>query len=102
MGAGKSYRDVPMASTGAVRAAAAYVEREWDDDGYSIGLAGTDEGGARVVFQVKCTGDGSRFLVWADRWGNCGSYVGADEIAVADRLDVEVHGDAAYWAEVHA
>lgn len=89
----KSYRSVEMAPTSAVAAAARYVEREWGE-WYRLGFAGQTDpvnGTAVYVFQV-CASDGSRFLVWADRFENVGTFASALEQSIALELDVEVSG----------
>lgn len=53
----------PMSSLDAVACAARFVEREWGEHGYRIGVESTN------VFRVRCS-DGSEFRVVADRWGN--------------------------------
>jgi hypothetical protein len=83
----KSYRSVPMVPTSAMAAAARYVEREWGSEGYWLGFAG-DVSLGKFAFQV-CARDGSRFLVWADRFENVGQF--DNEAEVARELDVEVN-----------
>ncbi len=90
----KSYRSVEMAPTSAVISAARHVEREWGTEGYRIGYAGTTDpanGTAVHVFQVRAS-DGSRFLVWATRYGDVGDYTHSRELeaATALALDVEI------------
>ena len=49
--------------------AGGYISAEWGDHGYRIELI---ESPTRAVslFHVVCS-DGGRFIVAADRWGNC-------------------------------
>lgn len=48
--------------------AAAYITREWGD-GYTV--RGIDTATRHVTLFHVTAGDGSRFTVAADRWGNC-------------------------------
>lgn len=52
----------------AMMAAAGYLSRNWGDYGYRIGLAASVGSGG--VFSCSAS-DGSRFWIYADRWGNC-------------------------------
>lgn len=93
----KSYGEAKLCPVGAMSAAASFVARDWDERN-SIGYAGRwthpDAAGNAHVFQVKA-GDGSRFLVWADKWGNVGQFSHEDEIAASRALNVETHEDNA-------
>jgi hypothetical protein len=53
----------------ALAACARYVEREWGETGYSMGVA---NGGGRGVVCLVRHADGSEFFVWSDRYENTG------------------------------
>lgn len=50
-------------------AAGSYISREWGDYGYSIEEIESPTHAVSLFHVVA--GDGSRFIVAADRWGNC-------------------------------
>lgn len=83
-------RSVVLVPTGAMGAAARYVEGEYGESGYRLGYAGPVEFGGRsfYVFQVAAS-DGSRFLVWANTW-EAGSFTREQELGYAAQLNVEV------------
>lgn len=85
----KSHRSVPMCPAEAMRAAAGFLSREWGEN-YRIGYAGWTNHEAQGVEVFQCrASDGSRFLIWADRWGNTGQFTPERESEVATVLDVE-------------
>jgi hypothetical protein len=50
-------------------AAGSYIAREWGDHGYRIeGIESPTH--AVSLFHVRC-GDGARFIIAADKWGDC-------------------------------
>jgi hypothetical protein len=56
-------------SPGQLSAAGSYIAREWGDYGYQI--EGIESPTVAVsLFHVRAL-DGSRFIVAADKWGNC-------------------------------
>lgn len=62
----------------ATATAARFIQREWgEESGYWMLLLGaaprsTEHDQPVYVWEVCHSGDGSRFLVWADQWGNYG------------------------------
>lgn len=90
------YRDVPLAPTDAVAAAASLIDRDYGSHGYRLGYAGLLPGSssryceADHVFQVKAS-DGSRFLVVVDAYGNDHTPDSEHErMDIADALGFEV------------
>ena len=60
----------------AIASAARYVQHEWGDTGYGIRPLGRYYDA--YAFEAICYGDGSEFVVFVDKWGNC-DYVRDDE-----------------------
>lgn len=91
MGTGSSYRSVPMAPAEAVGAAGYYLEREWGA-GRRLGYVGPwDDSFGRRWYIFQCAaGDGSRWLIRADRYGNVGTFEPTLEVELGALLDVEV------------
>lgn len=50
-------------------AAGGYIARNWGESGYAI--EGIESPTTRVSHFHVVASDGSRFIVTADRWGNC-------------------------------
>lgn len=90
--AAKSYRTVPMCDPEAMISAAAYLEREWGS-GRRLGFAGFWSDGTQRTWHVfQClAGDGSRWLIRCDGYGNVGTFDKQLEREIALRLDVEVN-----------
>ena len=88
----KSYRTVPMCDPGATISAAAYLEREWGG-GRRLGFAGTWRDSFDRTWSIfQCVaGDGSRWLIYSDAYGNAGTFDKELEREIALRLDVEVN-----------
>ena len=87
----KSHRTVPMCTPTAMIAAASYLEREWGSGRY-LGYAGDWKVGGRMWSVFQCSaGDGSRWLIRADRYGNVGTFDDDHEREIALALDVEVN-----------
>jgi len=81
-----------MCNVDAMSSAASFVSREWGEN-RRIGLAGTVIHDDREVSVFQCAAsDGSRWLVWADRWGNTGTFEPEREREIGIGLDVEVSG----------
>jgi hypothetical protein len=57
-----------MVKPDAMMAAAAHVERDYGHSGYSLGIISSSWTGSGL-FEVSHS-DGSRFRLYADRWGN--------------------------------
>ena len=88
----KSYRSVSMCDPEEMIGAASYLEREWGP-GRRLGFAGYWRDSfdrSWAVFQCVA-GDGSRWLIRADRYGNRGTFEASLEREVALLLDVEVN-----------
>lgn len=87
----RSHRSVPMCPPDAMSAAAYYLMREWGES-RSIGYAGTwtDSYGRHWYIWQCSAGDGSRWLIRSDRYGNTGTFEPTLEREIAARLDVEV------------
>lgn len=86
----KSYRSVLMCPVDAMSSAASYLSREWGDN-YYIGYVAQYLFTSSVVNVFQCVAsDGSRFLIYSDRWGNTGTFNKEDEARIALELDVEV------------
>lgn len=103
----KSYRTVGQVPADAMGAAASYLAREWGASltlGYAGLVSSADYGPAaprggsedetanpRTLYVFQCqAGDGSRWLIWADRWGNVGDFSPTTEQTLGLTLDVEV------------
>lgn len=87
----RSARSVPMVNVDAMSAAASFVSREWGDN-RRIGFAGVVLHDDREVFVFQCAAsDGSRWLVFSDRWGNVGTFSPEREQEVGIGLDVEIN-----------
>ena len=84
--------DVRQAPCEATAAAASYLSREWGEN-RTLGFVGTHhEPDARwYVFQCMA-GDGSRWLIASDRWGNTRDWSNAreEEKQLAAAFGVEV------------
>jgi len=65
-------------------AAGSYIAREWGDYGYRIEAAGSPTH-AVSLFHVAAA-DGSRFIVAADKWGNCRKAADSHGYATAELL----------------
>lgn len=66
------YTEPAMVDPEAFASAARFVQREWGDVGYRIGFEARDGG----LYVFRCAhSDGSRFWVWADKYGNVGQLV---------------------------
>lgn len=86
-----SYRSVPMCSGEALAAAGLFLEREWGY-GRRLGFAGewTDSfGRSWAVFQCAA-GDGSRWLIRANSYGEVGTFDASLERELGALLNVEV------------
>jgi hypothetical protein len=87
----KSHRSVNMHDPEEARCAASYLEREWGS-GRRLGYAGrwTDSYGRSWAVWQCAAGDGSRWLIRSDRYGNVGTFETSLEREIGALLDVEV------------
>lgn len=79
-------------------AAGGYISRTWGDYGYRI--EGIESATYAVSLFHVCASDGSRFIVAADRWGNCRytdshGYETPERTAALSALVTEMHATAA-------
>ena len=73
-----------------------FISREWGDDGYRIEYIESPKWTVSL-FHV-CASDGARFVVAADRWGNCRFAAESDGYETPERTAAL----AAVVAEMHA
>lgn len=80
-------------------AAGSYIARNWGDYGYRIEAIESPTC-AVSLFHVLVTGDGGRFIVAVDRWGNTGGpveshgYETPERTAALNMLVTEMHARA--------
>jgi hypothetical protein len=67
----RTYFSGPMVSLDTLSGARHFIEKNWGDYGYRVGIHSAGNGSA--IFAVSHS-DGSQFFIFVDRWGNAGRY----------------------------